>query len=88
MADNSHYSAWTAASPDTQQIFELMLVVISAAVDQRALSREQLIDYLLKVLAAKSEDERAEPEALWVQILLDRLEQLQGLQLAKHAPKL
>ena len=88
MAGNSHYATWVAASADTQQMFELMLVVISAAIDQKALSREQLIDYLLQVLAGKSEDERAEPEAMWVQLLLDRLEQLQGFQLARHAPKL
>jgi hypothetical protein len=71
-------------SPSTRGLYWAGISVICGFVAQEVLSREQLIDYLLLLRAELSPEQRDEPYGLWLQLIVDHLEDLEKLQLERE----
>jgi hypothetical protein len=84
MPSRSYLELLAGLSPSARGLYWAGMSVLCGLIAQEAANRERLIDYLLLVRADLSPTERKEPHGLWLQVIIDHLEDLERRQLDRE----
>lgn len=68
---------WATVKPEILGVLTAGLAVVGGLVNQKAVNREKLIDYLLQSLAQLPPEERASPHGWTVSFCIEMLEMTQ-----------